>query len=149
MTVVALIRRKEGVADVRFREFIRDELVPIFTRSPHVLRCRYHLLEAFETHEDAWHAATVNHHLPTSQQFHAAVEFVVESRLALRRFFETDGYVASIQGQGELFGSVHPYPVCCNVVLVEAGGLTLDGRLGWSNAELARKIGAINVVDGH
>lgn len=146
LSVVALVRRRVGIDDSDFRSFVQSDLTDAFRESEHCQRFRYHLLEPYEGREAAWRGHIVKSHIPEELRHHAAVEFIVENRLALRRLFESPTYKATLGNQAKLFSAVHAYPVNHTVNLVRGGVATLDGRRGWTTAELIRNIGAVNAA---
>lgn len=139
-----LIRKVEGMGVQQFRDYLKNRLVPVFTSSPQILKCRLHLFEEIDNSRPP--AGGVAHSENSGQQYHAALEIAVTNQLDLALFLESTAYQNLLQESRNYIKHFKPFPERSAYTFVYDGKITLAGQRSSFVANLITTIGASNQI---
>jgi EthD domain len=144
LRLFAAMRIADGVSRADFASHLLDEVAPAFARHELPLRVRAIVCEDVHPHE-APESVVVD--LPLSQQYQAYVELVFDDRIAMRRFYASNGFRDAVADLADHVAQVNAFAVKESVICVADGCPTLAGRLGAARAQAAIDIGALNMIE--
>ncbi len=139
-----LIRKVGGIGVEQFREYLKNRLIPVFTASPQVQKCRLHLFEEIDNSRPD--AGGVSHTENPSQQYHAALEVAFANQLDVALFLESNAYQNLVQESRTYIKHFKPFPERSAYTFVYDGQITLAGQRSSFVADLITKIGASNQI---
>jgi len=109
-----------------------------------LLRVRLHLPERHDNAEPAPPAPDVGHSVPPERERLAILDLTFATPLARRRFFASDVFSCTIDGQKQHIGHVTAFAVSGMYTYVRDKELTLAGLRGSRPAQLIERLGADN-----
>jgi ketosteroid isomerase-like protein len=139
-----LIRKADGVGVSEFRKYLKDRLIPVFSSSPQMLKCRLHLFEEIDSSRPE--AGQVSHTETPGQQYHAALEVAFATQLDAALFLESNAYQNLAQESRPYIKHFKPFPQRTAYTFVHDGKITLAGQRSSFVADLITSIGASNQI---
>jgi len=128
-----------------FADFM-TQFAETLAADPAVLKLRLHLPERYDNADPAPPAPDVVHSVPPEREQVAILEFAFETPMTRRRFFASDRFTATIDGQKAHIGHVAAFAVSGVYTYVRDGELTVVGLRGSRPAQLIERLGAANQV---
>jgi ketosteroid isomerase-like protein len=139
-----LIRKVDGVGVEQFRQYLKNRLIPVFTSSPQIVKCRLHLFEEIDNSRPD--AGGVSHSENPYHQYHAALEVAFANQLDLALFLESTAYQNLAQESRPYIKHFKPFPERTAYTFVYDGKITLAGQRSSFVANLITRIGASNQI---
>ncbi|WP_069789855.1 nuclear transport factor 2 family protein [Cyanobacterium sp. IPPAS B-1200] len=139
-----MIRKADGVGVAEFRRFMKERLVPVFSSSPQITKCRLHLFEEIDSSRPS--AGQVIHSEIPGQQYHAALEIAFANQLDAALFLESNSYQNLAQESRPYIKDFKPFPQRTAYTFVHDDKITLAGQRSSFVADLITRIGASNQV---
>jgi hypothetical protein len=136
---------REGLA-AELAAFLTGEFAEAAAADPDVIKVRVHAPAPYDNSEPNPPAPNVAHTVPEGRLTLVVLEIAFRDPLARRRFFTSDGFVATQKRQAELASAVTVFPVSGVFTFVRDGELTTAGLRGSRVAELIRDLAAANQV---
>ncbi len=128
-----------------FADFM-TQFAQTLAADPAVLKLRLHLPERYDNADPAPPAPDVAHTVPPEREQVAILELAFETPMTRRRFFASDRFTATIDGQKAHIGHVAAFAVSGVYTYVRDGELTVAGLRGSRPAQLIERLGAANQV---
>lgn len=136
---------KEGRA-AELAEFLTGKFADAAAADPDVIKVRVHAPAPYDNSAPNPPAPNVAHTVPEGRLTLVVLEIAFRDPLARRRFFDSEGFAATLGRQAELASAVTAFPVSGVFTFVRDGELTTAGLRGSRVAELIRDLAAANQV---
>jgi hypothetical protein len=132
-----------GGSDEGFRTWVSGFANELAT-APAVQKLRLHLPEPYSNDNPQPPSPRVDHHVDDDRKDLAIVEIGFETSLSAARFFESNEFQATVEGQAAHLRSMAVFLVTGVYTYIRDGVLTTAGLRGSRPAELIEKLGALN-----
>ena len=143
--IYLFIRKKQEVAQPVATSFLKEHFLPALTSS-RISRVRYHILEAHDNSKPNPPAPNVAHFMDDLEQHQFVIELGADSKLEIKQVFQQDHFRKLMAAAGDIWEAIHPFESDGRYTMVYDGNITQAGLRGSTNAQLIRKVGAVNQV---